>query len=487
MPPTKLPAANLPLPRTFLRRIATFTLIAVAVGMSVSSTECAYSLEKPSAPNIVFLLADDLGYGDLGCYGQKLIRTPNVDRLAAQGMRFTQAYAGSTVCAASRGVLMTGLHNGHSPVRDNVPHFATYLQQEDVTLAEVLQQAGYRCGGVGKWSLGDAGTVGRATNQGFDKWFGYLNQDHAHHYFTEYLDDDEGRFSLEGNSESRQHYSHHLLTERALKFIRQSRHAPFFLYVAYTLPHFSAKEEDEHGLAVPSTAPYDDKDWDAKSKKYATMVHLLDEGVGQIVRLIDELELAEDTLIIFTSDNGGHSGVPKRFNTNGPLRGYKRDLTEGGIRVPFIARWKGTTPAHEVSDAVVGFQDMLPTFAELAGAKTPENIDGISIASVFQGQPLENPHEFLYWDYGHCRPRYDQAVRWHHWKGLRLGQKAEVQLFDLSTDLGEKHNVAAKHPEVVKQIAEIMRTAPGPSDRYPIGQIYRGKPIWTVEKARSSR
>ncbi|MCA9068576.1 MAG: sulfatase-like hydrolase/transferase, partial [Planctomycetaceae bacterium] len=239
--------------------------------------------ETPSRPNIIFIMADDLGYGDLGCYGQPSIETPHIDRLAARGIRFTQAYAGSTVCAASRAVLMTGRHNGHAPARDNVPHYLSYLQENDVTLAEVLKQAGYRCGGVGKWSLGDAGTVGRATNQGFDMWFGYLNQDHAHYYFTEYLDDNEKRLELTGNSQSRKHYSHDLLTERALKFVRESQAQPFFLYAAYTLPHFSAKEEDPHGLAVPSTDPYSQRGWDAKSKKYAAMIHRLDRDVGRIV------------------------------------------------------------------------------------------------------------------------------------------------------------------------------------------------------------
>ncbi|WP_145223318.1 arylsulfatase [Gimesia alba] len=429
-------------------------------------------------PNIIFIMADDLGYGDLGCYGQKLIQTPHIDQLATQGMRFTQAYAGASVCTASRAVLMTGLHNGHTPARDNIPHYPTYLQETDVTIAEVLQKSGYLCGGVGKWSLGDAGTVGRATNQGFDMWFGYLNQDHAHYYFTEYLDDNEGRLELTGNRKSRQQYSHDLLTDRALKFIRKSAAQPFFLYAAYTLPHFSAKAEDPHGLAVPSTEPYSDRDWDAKSKKYAAMIHRLDRDVGQITRLIDELQLRERTLIIFTSDNGGHKGVPRQFRTNGPLRGFKRDLTEGGIRVPFIARWHGVIPAGKVSDTVIAFQDMLPTFAELARAPVPTGLDGLSVLQAFKCEPLPVKHDYLYWDYGHCRARYDQAVRWKHWKGIRHGQEGEIALYDLNQDLGESTDVAGKHPEVVQQIKKIMATATVPSERYPIGTLYRGKALW---------
>lgn len=433
-------------------------------------------------PNIVFIMADDLGYGDPGCYGQKLLNTPNIDRLAAEGIRFTQAYAGGPVCTPSRCVLMTGLHNGHTAARDNIPHYHTYLQDEDVTVAEVLKKAGYRCGGVGKWSLGDAGTVGRATNQGFDMWFGYLNQDHAHYYYTEYLDDNEGRLELTGNTESREHYSHNLMTERALKYIRDNKDNPFFFYAAYTLPHFSSKDEDPDGFAVPSTEPYSEKDWDEKTKKYAAMVHMLDRDVGRIVDLIEDLGLTEETLIIFTSDNGGHSTIEEQIDTNGPLRGHKRDLTEGGIRVPFIARWPGKIPAGQTSDEIVTFWDMMPTFAELAGAEPPSNIDGISVADALMGGQVENPHEYLYWDYGHCRDRYDQAVRMRKWKGIRLGQNAEIQLYNLENDLGEEHNIADKHPDIVKRIAEIMEKAFEPNDRYPIGKEYTGGPIWKKEK-----
>jgi len=449
-----------------------------------------FGLPEPAAaysraPNIVFIMADDLGYGDLGCYGQKLIQTPHIDQLASEGLRFTQAYAGGPVCAASRAVLMTGLHNGHAPARDNVPHYPTYLQDRDVTIAEVLKQAGYRCGGVGKWSLGDAGTIGRATNQGFDTWFGYLNQDHAHYYFANYLDDGEGRLELPGNSRNRNHYSHDLLTERALKFIDEtSRDTPFFLYAAYTLPHFSSKDEDEHGLAIPSTAPYSTRDWEEPAKKYAAMVHRLDRDVGRIVDVIEEKGLREDTLIIFTSDNGGHTTVSKQFKTSGPLRGFKRDLTEGGIRVPFIASWPGTVPADQTSEAVIAFQDMLPTFAELAGVEPPTAIDGKSITRELKGDASAQRPGYLYWDYGHCRRHYDQAVRWKNWKGIRHGQSSDIQLYDLSTDIGEEHDVASSHPDVVARIAEIMASASTPSALYPVGTVYRGQPIWRPEPSR---
>lgn len=419
-------------------------------------------------PNIVLIVADDLGYGDLGCYGQKLLGTPNIDRLAAEGLRFTQAYAGGPVCASSRSVLMTGLHNGHTPARDNVPHYPTYLEDEDTTLAEVLKSVGYRTGGVGKWSLGDAGTSGSALNQGFDHWFGYLNQDHAHYYYTEYLDDDEGRKELPDNAFTREHYSHDLLTERALKFIRDSRGEPFFLYAAYTVPHFSAKEEDSDGLAVPSTAPYTGRDWPEKAKKYGAMVDRLDRDVGRVTALIDELGLAKNTLVIFTSDNGGHSTVWEEIDTSGPLRGFKRDLYEGGIRVPFIARWPGSVPSGTISDEVVAFADLLPTFAHLAGADVPGNLDGIDIGSALKGESTPLERDYLYWDYGHNRPFYDEAVRLDDWKGIRLGKEGDsMQLFDLARDIGEANNVAAGHPEVVARIAEIMNSATTPNPRYP--------------------
>ena len=465
--PTAFPGHNLSL----------FLLIVLFPQAAVYSTE--------RSPNIVFILADDLGYGDLGCYGQKLIATPRIDRLAAEGIRFTQAYAGGPVCASSRSVLMSGMHTGHTPARDNVPHYHTYLQEDDVTVAEILRSAGYRCGGVGKWSLGDAGAVGRATNQGFHSWFGYLNQDHAHYYYTEYLDDDEDRIELTGNTTSHKHYSHDLLTERSLKFIRESKDTPFFFYAAYTLPHFSSKSEDADGLAVPSTEPYSDRDWDDKSKKYAAMIHMLDRDVGRLVDLIDELGLTENTLVIFTSDNGGHATVTKRFQTSGPLRGFKRNLTEGGIRVPFIARWPGTVPASRISSEVIAFQDMLPTFAELTGARIPEQLalDGISVRRALEGGTLAASRKPLYWDYGHCRGKaYTQAVRLDDWKGIRSAKTSVIELYDLSRDIGEANDVASTHPEIVKRIRDIMDQAVTPSPRYEIGTIYRGSPIWKKAK-----
>jgi len=458
--------------REFLRTTATL-LAGGALARAAGAVEKA-----ASPPNIILILADDLGYGDLGCYGQRLLETPNMDRLAAEGLRFTQAYAGGPVCAPSRCALMTGLHGGHAVVRDNIPHYPAYLGEGDTTVAEVLRGTGYRCGGVGKWSLGDAGTVGRATNQGFDTWFGYLNQDHAHYYYTEYLDDDEGRLDLAGTGLSHEHYSHDLMAERALRFVRENRDRPFFLYAAFTLPHFSSDDEDPDGFAVPSTDPFTGRDWDERTKKYAAMVHRLDRDVGRLTDLVDELGLAENTLILFASDNGGHRDVPGPVGTGGPLRGFKSELTEGGIRVPLIARWPGVVPAGKTSEEVVAFWDFLPTCAELAGTAPPEGLDGVSIVPALKGGVLEHPHEYLYWDYGHCRDRYDQAVRLGRWKGIRLGRDGKIQLYDLEEDLGETTDVAGKHPDIVQRIASIMREAVTPSPRYPVGVEYKGKPLW---------
>ncbi|GAA5219953.1 arylsulfatase [Membranihabitans marinus] len=423
-------------------------------------------------------MADDLGYGDLGCYGQKLLKTPNIDQLAEEGIRFLQAYAGGPVCTPSRSVLMTGLHNGHTPARDNVPHYNTYLEEEDVTIAEVLKTAGYKTGGIGKWSLGDAGTVGSATNQGFDFYLGYLNQDHAHFYYPEYLDFNEKKMWLKDNTIIRDRYSHDILTNGALQFIRESKREPFFLYAAYTLPHYSSSREDEDGLTVPNVNNFYNQNWPIDAKKYATMIEMLDRDVGRIVDLVKSLGLEENTIIVFTSDNGGHSSVWKEFNTSGPLSGYKRDLNEGGIRVPFIVKWKGHIPENKESSEIIAFQDMLPTFAALANVKTTKPLDGVNIVDALMGEKIEKPHKYLYWDYGHNRLRYDQAVRFGNWKGIKMGREGEIMLYNLEKDIGEFYDVASDHPKIVEQISDIMKTSVISSEKYPIGETYQGSSIW---------
>ncbi len=293
-------------------------------------------------PNIVFIMADDLGYGDLGCYGQKKIRTPNIDRLAEEGMRFTHAYAGSSVCAPSRCSLLTGFHNGHNRVRDNIPH-GIFLQPDDFTLAELLKQAGYRTGGIGKYSLGNPGSWGIPNYQGFDYYYGHLNQDQAHFYYPDYLWEDDQVVLLTGNRAGRKgEFTQDLFTEKALKFIELNSQKPFFLYLAYTTPHYSDYPPDTPDIfPVPSDEPYSDRDWPQVAKNYAAMITRMDEDIGEITDLISRLGIEENTLIIFTSDNGPWQGIPtpiEFFDSNGPLRGGKREMYEGGVRVPFIVK-----------------------------------------------------------------------------------------------------------------------------------------------------
>ncbi|MBN2132335.1 MAG: arylsulfatase, partial [Sedimentisphaerales bacterium] len=388
-------------------------------------------------PNIVFIMADDLGYNDLGCYGQEKIQTPNLDRLAHEGIRFTQAYAGSTVCAPSRCSLMTGMHNGHNRIRDNLPH-GVFLRPDDLTVAEKLKQAGYATGGIGKWGLGNPGSWGIPNYQGFDYWYGHLNQDQAHYYYPDYLwENDEVVLlqkvvienevgKLKGNRGGENvYYTHDLFTEKALDFIQKNRENPFFLYLSYTIPHFSDYDKDtpEHYI-VPSDEPYSDRPWPQIAKNYAAMITRMDADVGSICDRLRDLGLESNTLVIFTSDNGPYldSGIPVEFfQSNRPFRGGKRDLYEGGIRVPFIARWPGRIPAGKTSDEILAFWDILPTFTELAGLPVPETIDGISMLPALLGQPQTRNHEYLYWDYGHVRETFKQALRIGHWKAVRVG------------------------------------------------------------------
>lgn len=440
-----------------------------------------------SRPNIVFIMADDLGYGDLGSYGQRQIQTPHLDQLAAEGLRFTQAYAGSTVCAPSRSSLMTGMHNGHNRIRDNLPH-RVWLRPDDFTVAEMLKQAGYRTAGVGKWSLGNPGSWGIPLFQGFDHWYGHLNQDQAHFYYPDYLWDDETVVLLQevvmvkdvgkmrGNRGGQTLlYTHDLFTDRALEFVEENRERPFFLYLCYTIPHFSDYPRDTPEIfIVPSDEPYTERDWPQVAKNYAAMITRLDRDVGRLMAQVANLGLDESTLVIFTSDNGPFKGVPtpiEFFDSNGPLRGGKRDVYEGGIRVPFIARWPGRVPAGTTSDQVVTFWDIMPTLAELVGLPRPEGIDGISVLPALLGQEQEEVHESLYWDYGHVRQTFKQAVRMGDWKGVRNGARAPIELYDLSTDLGEAQDVAAAHPDVVAQIEALMRTSRTDDPDYPIREL----------------
>jgi len=434
-------------------------------------------------PNIVFIMADDLGYNDLGCYGQKKIKTPNIDKLALEGTRFTDAYAGSTVCAPSRCSLMTGMHNGHNRLRDNLPN-SIWLRPDDLTVAEVLKRAGYKTAGIGKWGLGIPGSWGVPNYQGFDYWYGHIDQNYAHFYYPDCLwENDEVVMlqkivienevgKLQGNrGGENMFYTHDLFTEKAVDFINDNRENPFFLYLAYTIPHYSdyPKDSPEHYI-VPSDEPYSNEDWPQIVKNYAAMITRMDKDVGRIMDLIKHHGIDENTIVIFTSDNGPYNGSPTAtefFDSNGIFKGGKRDVYEGGIRIPFIARWPGKITAGRVSDQMLAFWDVMPTLAEIAGLEAPKGIDGISMLPAFLGKKQKS-HEYLYWDYGHVRKTFKQALRMDNWKGIRIGVENPFELYNLKDDPGETKDVASQHPAIVKKIESLMKDAFGYDENYPV-------------------
>lgn len=447
---------------------------------ALTMSGCGNGLTNPGAgqtgprPNIIFVMADDLGYGDLGCYGQKAIQTPHIDRLASEGMRFTDHYAGSTVCAPSRCSLMTGLHTGHTHVRGNreiQPMGQLPLPADTVTLPRVLKQAGYTTALIGKWGLGGPDSTGRPNKQGFDYFFGYLCQRHAHNYYPEFLFRNNERVPLRnkvagnrpdgaGVATEKVEYSYDLMAAKALKFVEESKEGPFFLYLAITIPHAN-NEAGKKGMEVPDYGIYADKDWPEAQKGHAAMISRLDSDMGRLVQKLKDLGIDDNTVVFFTSDNGPHregGADPDFFDSNGPLRGIKRDLYEGGIRVPLIARWPGKIAAGAESDHVSAFWDFLPTFADLTNAKTPTDTDGISMMPTLLGRPgKQKEHEFLYWEF-HTRGS-KQAVRMGRWKAVRLSASGKLELYDLKTDLGETNNIAEQHPDVVAKIEAYLTTA----------------------------
>jgi arylsulfatase A-like enzyme len=437
-------------------------------------------------PNILLIVADDLGYGELGSYGQQRIATPELDRLAEEGMRFTQFYAGSAVCAPSRSVLMTGKHAGHTTVRGNSPVLnfpGQQLQADDVTVAAVLKRAGYRTALIGKWGLGGTGTSGAPLRQGFDEFFGFLSQTHAHNHFPDHLWRNEEKVVLAndlvpmgkvpgvGYATKRQEYANDLFFAEAERFVERNKNAPFFLYLALTLPHANNERAEAlgDGQEVPDYGVYEKEPWADSAKGQAAMITRMDQGVGGVLRRLRELGIERDTLVIFTSDNGPHrEGGPgydaEFFDANGPWRGIKRDLTEGGIRVPFIARWPGAIPAGAVSAVVGHFADFLPTAAELVASESSADTDGISLAAVLRGEAAQlRPREHLYWEL--YEPTFHQAVlldgRWKAFRG-RAG-KAAFELYDLANDAMEERDVSQDHPVLVERAIRVMDEAHVPN------------------------
>ena len=448
--------------------------------LNPTASVCAAESTQPK-PNLIFILADDLGYGDLGCYGQERIKTPEIDRMAREGMRFTDFYAGSTVCAPSRCVLMTGYHTGHALIRGNA---RDPLRPDDVTLAEVLKSAGYRTGLTGKWGLGEEGTTGVPTRQGFDYFFGYLNQHHAHNYYPAYLFRGEERVPLRnvvpgsgefgsGVATKKLDYSHDLVAEEALKFVEDNRDRPFFLYLALTTPHAN-NEAGKAGMEVPDYGDYAGTDWPEAQKGHAAMIGRMDKDVGRLLAKLKELKLDENTLVMFSSDNGPHreGGNDPDFNdSNGPLSGIKRSLTDGGIRVPLIARWPGRIKEGTTSDFVGCFQDIMPTFADLVGAgdEVPADIDGISFLPTLLGHPeQQKEHGYLYWAF--YEGGGGQAVRFGRWKAVQQPYNSPVRLYDIEQDIGETKDLSSKHPELVQQATTMMNDAYTPSKTWKFPQ-----------------
>jgi arylsulfatase A-like enzyme len=441
----------------------------------------ALAFDPPKRPNIIWIMADDLGYGDLGCYGQKVITTPNLDKMAAEGQRFTQFYSGATVCAPSRSVLMTGLHHGHTRVRGNagkVNPVAQALRADDVTVAKVLQQAGYRTALIGKWGLGDVGAAesGLPRKQGFDEFYGFLNQIHAHNHYPGYLWRNESRETLAnvvtavgdnggGFATEAKVYADDLFANEAMQFVKANQSKPFFLYWSMVVPHSNNERNRElkNGAEVPDYGPYADKAWPEPDRGQAAMISRLDGYVGRMLTTLRELGLADNTLVIFTSDNGPHNESSHdlaRFNPAGPFSGIKRSLTDGGIRVPMIAWWPTKIQPQQTSKHVAYFGDWMATAAELAGTQPPANGDSISFLPTLLGDaPKQLKHEFLYWEF-HEGGFTQAALYQGRWKGIRKdAPDASIALYDLEHDAAEKKDVAAANPTIAKEISAYLSAA----------------------------
>ncbi|GEP97510.1 arylsulfatase [Chitinophaga cymbidii] len=445
--------------------------------------------EATKKPNIVLILADDLGYGDVGCFGQTKIHTPYLDSLATRGIRLTQFYAGTTVCAPSRSSLMTGQHTGHTPIRGNreiQPEGQWPLPDTVSTIAEILQKAGYATGAFGKWGLGAVGSVGDPVKRGFGEFFGYNCQRQSHNFFPDHLWHNDQRIDYPNTPDSQNVYAAQEIQERALAFIDAHKEEPFFLFLPYTLPHaalqlpagdstfeYYKKAFNEQPRPVPAT-------WDGKGYQpqayphaaYAAMVSRLDTYAGQVLHKLRDLGLDSNTIVIFTSDNGPHQEGghdPDFFKSNGPFRGIKRDVYEGGIHEPMIVSWPGHIRPGATSEHVGAFWDFMPTFAELAGVAAPSQTDGISFLPALTGKGTQRQHDYLYWEFHEKGGR--RAVRMGNWKAVQLDVIAQpdgpVELYQLDSDPGEEKDVAAQHPEIVEKMRALMREAHRPNSAFP--------------------
>jgi arylsulfatase A-like enzyme len=464
----------------------------VALCASYAFVSCTGNDQNTELPNIIYILADDLGYGDPGCYGQQKFQTPNIDKLASQGMFFRQHYTGCTVSAPSRSSLMTGLHTGHTPIRGNKgwdPEGQWPLASSSVTIAELLKTKGYSTGAFGKWGLGFIDTEGDPNKQGFDEFFGYNCQSLAHNYYPYWLWHNHKKIILKENEGQKTGlYSTDTIHSAAMSFIRSNRNKPFFLYYPSTIPHAELFAKPEYmdqfrGKFLPEKSytgvdtgknyrmgPYGSQP--EAHAAFAAMVKQLDDYVGDIMKVVNELGLEKQTIIIFASDNGPHKEAgadPDYFDSNGPLKGYKRDMYEGGIRTPMIVKWPGKVKASSYSDHISAFWDIMPTLADITGVQLPASCDGISFLPELIGKKGQKQHEFLYWEFHEQGGKI--AVRMGNWKGIRLNvnknSDGPIELYDLSKDIGETENIAAGNPEIVKKIESIMKREHTPSKDFP--------------------
>jgi len=463
----------------FQKTIAFFSVLAISYGVAAQTKQ----------PNIIFLLADDLGYGDVACYGQQKIATPNIDKLAKEGMQCNQFYSGSAVCAPARASFMTGLHQGNAAVRGNVsykPEGQTPLPDTSITFTQLLQKNGYRTGAFGKWSLGFIGTSGEPAKKGIDVFYGYNCQSLAHNYYPDHLWDNTTKLEFPENPEKHSNYSADLIHSKALAFIETQGKQPFFLYLPYTLPHgdlsiphdsiyeYYVKKFNEAPKLKPANFKAKDGTWfePYPHAAFAAMVARLDKYVGEINALLKKKGIEENTLFIFTSDNGPHredGGDPDFFNSSGNLKGIKRDLYEGGIREPFIAKWKGHIKAGSSSAYPFAMWDMFPSFLSLAGVQNNNHIDGISIMPLLLNKP-QAEHPYLYWELAEGVPK--QAVRWGNWKAVRMSKTlladTPVELYDLQKDPLEKINVAAEHKDIASKMQQMMNDAHHYNTNWPL-------------------
>ena len=473
-------------------------LCLIVLGISCKEQKKVEAVKETTSitPNIIYILADDLGYGDLSCYGQEKFKTPNIDRLASQGMLFTQHYSGSTVCAPSRSALMTGMHTGHTVVRGNKevrPEGQHPIPDLTYTLAEAMQKAGYVTGAFGKWGLGFPGSEGDPTSQGFDTFFGYNCQRFGHHYYPRHLWSNRDSIVLHENAGTNKGlYAPNLIHEKTLAFIETNKDKPFFLYVPSIIPHaeLAAPEEvlkKHRGKYAPEKAyvgqddgpDYRNGPYESQKEThtaFVAMIDILDTQVGEIMNKVTELGIADNTIIIFTSDNGPHTeggADPEYFNSNGPLKGTKRDLYEGGVRVPMIVRWPEKISAGSKTDHISAFWDVFPTFIDIVDTEQPENLDGVSfLPTLFDKEGDQKQHEYLYWEFHEKGGR--QAIRKGNWKAVRYNvlkdPEAPIELYNLSEDIGEENNLALEYPNIIVEMEKIFKEARTPSDVFTFGQ-----------------